>query len=107
MNRSNNIKSCKKTSILIDTINLNCKIKYNLNIILKSKRRVIIKGTVYNKKQQPSIGAAIEMIQIDCRNNIKKILGYSYTDCKGEYLFFIEVLPYMLYEIAIYSPLNI
>lgn len=101
------MKSCEKTSILINTNNLNCRTKYNLNIILKSKKRVIIKGIVYNAKKQPSIGAAIEMIQIDCQSNIKKILGYSYTDDKGEYLFCIEVLPYMIYEIAIYSPLNI
>lgn len=97
----------KKTSILIKTNNLNCRTKYNLNIILKSSKRVIIKGTVYNAKKQPSIGAAIEIIQINCKSRIKEILGYSYTDNKGEYLFSIEVLPDMSYEIAVYSPLNI
>jgi hypothetical protein len=101
------MRSCEKKSILIKTNNLNCRIKYNLNIILNSNRRVIIKGVVYNTKKQPSIGAAIEIIQIDLRSMTKKILGYSYTDSKGEYLFSIEVLPYMFYEIAVYSPLNI
>ena len=66
------MKSCKKTSILINTNNLNCRTKYNLNIILKSKKRVIIRGTVYNAKKQPSIGAAIEIIQIDCKRNIRE-----------------------------------
>jgi hypothetical protein len=100
-------ESCKKASILIDTNNLNCRIKYNLNIILKSRKKVIIKGIVYNKKEKPSVGAAIEVMQVDRRSNVINILGYAYTDDKGEYLFCIEVLPYMLYEIAIYSPLNI
>jgi hypothetical protein len=97
----------KKTSILINSNNFNCRTKYNLNIILKSKKRVIVKGTVYNKKKIPSIGAVIEVIEVDCRNNTRKILGYSYTDDKGEYLFCIEAFSYMLYEIVIYSPLNI
>jgi len=103
------MKPYKKTSILIKTNNLNCGEKYNLNIILNlnSNKTVIIKGIVYNAKKQPSIGAVIEVIQINCKSNDKEILGYSYTNNKGEYLFAIEVLPYMVYEFAIYSPLNI
>lgn len=101
------MKPFKKTSILIKTNNLNCGAKCNLNIILNSNKTVIIKGIVYNAKKEVSVGAAIEVIQINCRSNEKKILGYSYTDNKGEYLFAIEVLPYMVYEFAIYSPLNI
>jgi len=98
---------CKKTSILIKTNNLSCGAKYDLNIILKLNRTVIIKGIVYNSKKKPSIGAAIEVIQINSKSNTKEILGYSYTNNKGEYLFAMEILPYMVYEFAIYSPLNI
>lgn len=98
----------KKTSILIETNNLNCRTKYNLNIILNSnRRRVIIKGIVYNAKKHPSIGAAIEVTQINYKSNTKEILGYSYTNNKGEYLFAMEILPHTVYEFAIYSPLNI
>jgi len=100
------MKSCKKTSIVINANNLKCKTKYNLNIILMSKKRTIIRGTVYNSKKQPSIGAVIEIVQIDFKRNTREILGYSYTNNKGKYLISIEVLPDMFYEIAIYSPLN-
>ncbi|MDR3594085.1 hypothetical protein [Clostridium sp.] len=99
------MKSCKEPNIIINTNDLNCRTKYNLDIILMSKRRVIIRGTVYNAKKQPSIGAAIEVIQIEPKSNAREILGYSYTDNKGEYLFSMEVLPYMIYELKIYSPL--
>lgn len=95
----------QKNYILINSNDLNSRTKYNLNIILMSEKRVIIKGTVYNEKKQPSIGAVIEIIQIDYKKSIKDVLGYSYTDNKGEYTLSVEVSPKMFYEIGIYSPL--
>lgn len=106
INSQDTIELCEKTSILINTNNLNYCSKYNLNIILKCHRRVIIKGTVYNSNKLPSIGAAIEVIQVSSGSDIRKIIGYSYTDNKGEYLFSLEVLPDIFYEMNIYSPLN-
>jgi hypothetical protein len=101
----NIFKRCGKMSICINTDKLNSETQYNLNIILRLNKR-IIRGTVYNQKRLPSVGAAIEVVQMNCKTNIKKIMGYSYTDSKGQYLFCIEVLSHMVYEIAIYSPLN-
>lgn len=95
----------QKNYILINSNDLNSRTKYNLNIILMTKKRVIIQGTIYNAKKQPSIGAVIEIIQIHYKKDIKHILGYSYTDNKGEYMFSIEVSPKVFYEIRIYSPL--
>ncbi|MFL0197711.1 hypothetical protein ACJDU8_19380 [Clostridium sp. WILCCON 0269] len=105
-NSGDTIELCGKTSVLINTSNLNHCRKYNLNIILKCYKRVIIKGTVYNPNKLPSIGAAIEIIQVNFGSDIRKIIGYSYTDNKGEYLFSLEVLPDIFYEMNIYSPLN-
>lgn len=99
------MKSPKRNYILLDCNCLDKTKRYNLNIILSPKKRVIIKGKVYNSKKQPSIEAVIEVIQFDSKRNIKEIIGYSYTNNKGEYLFSIEVLPKMYYEIKIYSPL--
>ena len=99
------MKSSKRNYILLDCNYLDETKRYNLNIILSPKKRVIIKGKVYNSKKQPSIGAVIEVIQFDSKRNIEDILGYSYTDNKGEYLFSIEVSPKKYYEIRIYSPL--
>lgn len=96
---------CGKTSICINTDKLNCGTQYNLNIILKSNKR-IIKGTVYNKNKIPKVGAAIEVVEVNCKTNSKKIVGYSYTDTRGKYLFCIENLPHVFYELFIYSPLK-
>ncbi|APM41293.1 hypothetical protein BS101_13885 [Clostridium kluyveri] len=105
-NSKNTIELCGKRSILINTNNLNHCSKYNLNVILKCHKRVIVKGTVYNSNKIPSIGAAIEVIQVNCDSNVKKIIGYAYTNNRGEYLFCLEVLPDIFYEMNIYSPLN-
>lgn len=96
---------CGGKTIYINTDKLNCGTQYNLNIILNLNKR-IIRGTVCNKIKRPSVGAAIEVIRINRKTNIKKIIGYAYTDNKGKYLFCIENLPNVVYELSIYSPLN-
>jgi len=81
-------------------------IYYDLHIILNNKKHQIIRGTVYNQKKKPSAGAIIQVTQISNRNDSRSILGYSYTDEDGKYVFAIEALPYMKYEIAVYAPLS-
>lgn len=96
---------CGKKTIYINADKLKCGTQYNLNIILKLNKR-IIKGTVCNKNRMPSVGAAIEVVAINRKTNSKSIVGYAYTDDKGKYLFCIENLPNVIYELSIYSPLN-
>lgn len=98
------VKRGDKT-IYINTDKLNCGTQYNLNIILNLSKR-IIKGTICNKNGIPSVGAAIEVVAINRKTNSKSIVGYAYTDKKGKYVFCLENLPNIIYELAIYSPLN-
>ena len=106
MNDSKDIfKRCGEMSICINTDELNPETQYNLDIILELNKR-IIKGTVYNQNKRPSIGAAIEVVQIDYKTNTKQTIGYSYTDNKGQYLFCIENKTHVFYELFIYSPLD-
>lgn len=106
MNDSNDIfTKCGEMSICINTDKLNPEIQYNLDIILKLNKR-IIEGTVYNQNKLPSVAAVIEVVQINCETNIRKTMGYSYTDNKGQYLFCIENKPHVFYELFIYSPLD-
>jgi hypothetical protein len=54
----------------------------------------------------PSIGAAIEVIRVNYSSNARETIGYAYTDNKGKYLFSLEILSNIFYEMNIYSPLN-
>lgn len=100
------INSKSNTSIIIEGSMLSSNAQYNLNIVLNSNQYQIIKGTIYNQNQKPMAGAVIQVTQIDVKNKIKDTLGYSYTDGKGKYLFAIKALPYMKYEMTVYSPLS-
>lgn len=95
----------KKESFIIKGTELQrCK-KNNFNIKLSPKKSQIIKGTVYNQRQEPCEGAVVLVLQISCKNKTKKLLGYVLTGEEGEYLFAIEAKPDMKYELTIYAPL--
>lgn len=100
------MKYQNSTSIMIKGAKTREDVHYNFNILLNNKKVQIIKGTVFNQKQEPSKGAAIQVTQISNINNRRSILGYSYTDENGKYLFTIRALPRMRYEIAVYAPLT-
>ncbi|WP_271810104.1 hypothetical protein [Clostridium beijerinckii] len=106
-NGKKKVSPCSQDSILINTNNLDSRVNHKLNIIMTPRKRVIIKGFAYNAKMQPISGAAVEVIEVDYKENIRKVLGYTYTDNEGEYVLSIEALPEMFYEIVVYSPLNI
>jgi hypothetical protein len=95
----------KRPSILLKGRQLKVHTHYQLEVVLNCRCLQIIKGIVYDQKQQPSVGAALKLTEISNKNHAKSILGYCFTDAKGEYLFAIEALPWMRYEITVYAPL--
>ncbi|OYO76233.1 hypothetical protein C8E03_10255 [Lachnotalea glycerini] len=95
----------KSASFTIEGAKLKCR-NNHFNIQLDRQKFQIIKGTVFNQKQHPCKGAAIQVFQINCKNNDRSLLGYVLTDEAGEYLFAIEAKPFMKYEIIIYAPLS-
>lgn len=95
----------KKTPIILHGYNLMERTKCNVDIVIKKKNISIIKGTVYNEKHKPAVGAAIEVKEINCFNKKSTILGYCFTDNKGKYVFSLTAAYGMCYEISIYSPL--
>lgn len=99
------MKSDRGSSIILHGYNLlelnRCKVVMNI----KSKNITIIRGTIYTENNEPSIGVAIEVKKINCSNKKSLIIGYCFTDDKGEYVFPLEATYGMCYEISIYSPL--
>ncbi len=95
----------KRESFIVKGTDLACCKKNNLTIKLGPKKSQIIKGTVYNQRQEPCEGAVVLVLQINCKNKVRKLLGYVITGEEGEYLFAIEAKPYMKYELTIYAPL--
>jgi len=77
-----------------------------LNLTLNAERSTLVKGTVYEGKYVPSVGASIKVVEINPLNKKRKILGYTYTDDKGEYQFRVIPISYMLYEFTAYSALK-
>ena len=77
-----------------------------LNLILDVKKSTLIKGTVYAQNDVPSVGASIKVVEINPSNKKRKILGYTFTDDKGEYRFKVIPIFYMIYEFTVYSPLK-
>ena len=75
-----------------------------LNLILITEKSTLIKGTVYVGKDVPSVGASIKVVEINPFNKERKLLGYTYTDDKGEYQFKVIPISYMIYEFTAYSP---
>ncbi|AOR23412.1 hypothetical protein [Clostridium taeniosporum] len=95
----------KKKSIILYGSNLKCSKMCKVDIVVNNKRTTIIKGNVYNTDHSPLVGAAIEVKEINCETNRFKILGYCFTDYRGEYAFSLNPSWEMRYEILIYSPL--
>lgn len=93
-------------SIIIDSCNLLCGQIYHKNITLENSSKSIIRGHVYDYNKMPCAGAVIEIIEINPSTNERTVLGYSYTDKNGKYLFALDTFLCTLYEFAIYSPLN-
>lgn len=77
-----------------------------LNLVLNVERSTLIYGTVYAGKYVPSVGASIKVVEINPFNKTRKILGYTYTDDKGEYQFKVIPISYMIYEFTVYSALK-
>jgi len=80
--------------------------KNTLNLILNVEKGTLIKGTVYSGNNVPSVGASIKVVEVNSFNKQRKILGYTYTDDKGEYQFKVVPISYMIYEFTAYSPLK-
>ncbi|WP_141722963.1 carboxypeptidase-like regulatory domain-containing protein [Cellulosilyticum sp. I15G10I2] len=101
------MKGRSQASIILCGSKLRRNRQYNVNVILRTHRFQIIRGTVYDHSQQPSIGAVVQITQIRADdNNKRKILGYCSTDENGEYVFAISALACMKYEMAVYAPLS-
>lgn len=103
MNNSNNNCNC----ILIRGKSLKSEGKNILNLIINTEKSTLIKGTVYAGKSVPSVGASIKVVEINPFNKERRILGYTYTDGKGEYQFKVIPISYMIYEFTVYSPLKL
>lgn len=81
-------------------------INSHLNIILSNRSTSIVRGIVYSSDGEISCGAAIEIKQINPINCQSHIVGYTYTNNCGEYVFALEANPCMFYEITVYAPLG-
>ncbi|MBW6409476.1 hypothetical protein [Clostridium weizhouense] len=94
-----------KNSIILYGCKLMSLDSLQLDIIAKMKQLSIIKGKIYNENLEPSIGAVIEVKEINPYSKKYTILGYCFTNDKGEYVFSLEAKCGMDYEFSIYSPL--
>ncbi|MEJ8552901.1 hypothetical protein WJW32_01485 [Tepidibacter sp. Z1-5] len=61
---------------------------------------------IYNPDGSKSIGAAIEVIQVNAKNSERITLGYTFTDEFGAYGFLLKVNSFSIYEFNVYSPIN-
>ena len=96
----------KKASFVIKGNKLKSNKDNHFNIQLYRQKSQIIKGTVYNYKNEPCEGAVVQVIQINQNDRARNQLGYALTDENGEYLFAIEAKTCMKYELTIYAPLK-
>ncbi|KFX54475.1 hypothetical protein HYH39_01085 [Clostridium botulinum] len=96
----------KNQSIILYGSRLKCSTMHEVNIVIKKKITTIIKGNVYNEQHEPSIGAVVEVQEINSLTEHCNILGYCFTDYKGEYAFLLQPAYGRRYEIYIYSPLT-
>lgn len=94
----------KNQSIILYGSRLKCNTMHEVNIVIK-KITTIIKGNVYNEQHEPSIGAVVEVQEINSLTEHCNILGYCFTNYKGEYAFLLQPAYGRRYEIYIYSPL--
>jgi hypothetical protein len=95
-----------KASFVIEGAKLRFCKDNHFNIKLKSQCFQIIKGTVYNQKQEPCEGAVVQVIQINCKDKTRCLLGYVLTGENGGYLFALNAKPHLKYELTIYAPLS-
>ena len=63
----------KNNSIVLYGSKFKCSKMCKINMVIRKKNTVIIKGNVYNENQEPSIGAAIEVKEISCDTGHSKI----------------------------------
>lgn len=97
----------KAQSIILHGSNLKCSNMHKINIILRKENRTIIRGFVYDENNEPVMGAAVEVKESNCFTGKFTVLGYCFTNYKGEYVFCVQPKVGMHYEISIYSPLSI
>lgn len=93
----------KSNSIFIDTSKVKSGGIYNINIRIKMKDKSIVRGVVYSSNCDFCIGAAVEVKEKNRYTEEITILGYCFTDNKGEYTFVVEPKLDCLYEISVYS----
>lgn len=93
----------KSNAIFIDTSKIRSGGIYNINIHMNIKDKSIVKGVVYNSNCDFCIGAAVEIKEKNRDTEEITILGYCFTDNKGQYTFVVEPNLDCLYEISVYS----
>ncbi len=96
----------RNTSFFIRGAKLRCHRENRVQMQLECNEFQIMKGTVYQSNNEPCIGAVVQVIQRNCKNNRIEIIGYVLTGEDGAYLFSIKAKPYMLYELIVYEPLE-
>lgn len=94
-----------RSAFEINARNLHCYRNNHYHFRLHREKYQIIQGTVYNQNQQPCVGAAIQVVAIDCRNGYTRLLGYVVTNELGEYVFSVSAKPYLKYELTVFAPL--
>lgn len=95
----------KKSSFIINGAKLQSRPEYHFRIQLDKQNFQIINGTVYGQDQNPCACAAVRITQISCRDNTRRLLGYTVTDENGYYLFSIKAKADRKYELSVYAPL--
>ncbi|GAA0076329.1 hypothetical protein UT300005_07070 [Clostridium sp. CTA-5] len=94
-----------KTSIVLYGYELMCEENLNIDIVITNRKASIVKGIIYNEKHEPAVGAVIETKEFNPYIKKYRILGYFFTNNKGEYAFLLRPIYGMYYEFSIYSPL--
>lgn len=70
------------------------------------EKTYILKGTIYDEKQELVSGAVVTVTEVDPLIKTTKFLGYTITDINGYYLIAIEAFEDKFYELGIFPPLN-
>lgn len=88
------------------TLNGCCLTKYQsgvINVCFCKQDPSIIKGNVYSPQGNRSSGAVVRLTEVNPITKQKNTIGYTVTNSEGEYLFVVEVNPYMCYEVNVYG----
>lgn len=94
-----------KNSFCVNGNRLNPLKENHFNFHLSRRDFQIIKGTVYSPAKIPCSHTVLQVSEIDCDTQKKRLLGYTLTDEAGNYLISMEAKPYKNYEITIFTPL--